>query len=149
MHLRLQRSLPRLTNSKVVFKTFWGHSNRSRRVTVVDISDCQRDFEKKTSSNKYCSFLPLSMIIMVIHDSWFLILEINGYLAASFSRFQIPEKQKLIKTKSQKDQVTWVDQRHVKVKSYEKKQLKLKYHLLRRKYYILKKVLHFRVSAVY
>ena len=43
----------------------------------------------------------------------------------------------------------WSDQRHVKVKSYEKRQLKLNYHLLRRKYYILKKVLYFRVSAVY
>ena len=43
----------------------------------------------------------------------------------------------------------WVDQRHAEVKSYEKQQLKLKYHLLRRKYHILKKVLHFRASAIY
>ena len=63
----------------------------------------------------------------VISDSWFLIL----------------------KTNSQTDQVTWVDQRHVRVKSYEKRQLKLKYHSLRRKYYILKEVLYFKVSAVY
>ena len=59
------------------------------------------------------------------------------------------KRQKLIKTNSQTDQATWFDQRHVKVKSNEKRQLKLKYHLLRRKYYILKKVLHFRVSVVY
>ena len=38
---------------------------------------------------------------------------------------------------------------HVKVKPNEKQQLKLKYHLLRRKYYISKKVLNFKVSAVY
>ena len=72
----------------------------------------------------------------------------NGYLVASFDRFHVIEKQKLTKTNSQIDLVTWVDQRCVIVKSYENRQLKLKYHLLRRKYYILKKVLHFRVSAV-
>ena len=72
----------------------------------------------------------------------------NRYLAASFSDFTFLEKQKLIKTNSQTDQVTWVDQRHVKVKSYEKRQLKLKYYLRRRKYYILKKALHFKGSAV-
>ena len=32
----------------------------------------------------------------------------------------------------------WVDQRHVEAKSYKKLQLKPKYHLLRRKYYVLK-----------
>ena len=34
----------------------------------------------------------------VINDSWFLILKINGFLAASFYRFDVLEKQKLIKT---------------------------------------------------
>ena len=34
----------------------------------------------------------------IINDSWFLILKINGYLAASFNRFHVLEKQKLIKT---------------------------------------------------
>ena len=43
----------------------------------------------------------------------------------------------------------WVDQQYVKVKSYEKQQLKLKYHLLRRKYCNLKKVLHLKAGAVY
>ena len=46
-----------------------------------------------------------------------------------------------MKTNRQKDQVMWVDLDHEKVKSYEKQQLKLKYHLLRRKHYILKKFL--------
>ena len=40
------------------------------------------------------------------------------------------------------------DHRHTKVKPYEEQQLKLKNHLLRRKYYILKKVLHFKISAI-
>ena len=85
---------------------------------------------------------------MLSNDSSFLILKMNGYLAASFYRFHVLVKQKLIKTNEQAEQVTWVDQLQVNVKSYEKRQLKLKYHLLRRTYYILKKVLHFRVSVV-
>ena len=72
----------------------------------------------------------------------------NEYLAASFCGFHVLEKHKLIKTNSQTDEVTWVDHRHVKVKSYEKRQLKLKYHLLKRKYYILKRSLYFKSSAV-
>ena len=40
------------------------------------------------------------------------------------------------------------DHRHMKVKPYEEQQLKLKNHLLRRNYYILKKVLHFKISAI-
>ena len=59
------------------------------------------------------------------------------------------QQQKLIETNSQTDQVTWVYQRYAKEQPYEKRQLKLKYHLLRRKYYILKKVLHFKVRTVY
>ena len=35
----------------------------------------------------------------VINDSWFLILKMNGYLAACFYKFHVLEKQKLIKTK--------------------------------------------------
>ena len=46
------------------------------------------------------------------------------------------EKQNLIKKNSQTDQVMCVDQRQVKVKFYEKRQLK--HHLRRRKYYTLK-----------
>ena len=42
----------------------------------------------------------------------------------------------------------WVDQGHTKGKSYKKQQLKLKYYLLRKKNYTLKKVLNFKVSAV-
>ena len=57
----------------------------------------------------------------VINDSLFLIPRINGYLAVSFHRFHVLEKQKLIKTNNQTDQVTWIDQRHAKVKSYEKR----------------------------
>ena len=80
----------------------------------------------------------------VINDSWFLFLKMNGYLAASFYRFHMLENQKLIKTNSRTDQVT-----SVMVKSYETRQLKLKYHLLRKKYYISKKVLHFKEIVVY
>ena len=75
----------------------------------------------------------------VINDSLFLILKMNGYLAASFNRFHVLEKQKLIKTKNQTDQVTWVDQHQVK--SYEKRQLKLKYHILKTCDYAEKEVL--------
>ena len=70
----------------------------------------------------------------------------NWYLAASFYGFHVLEKQKLIKTNTRTDQVMSVDQRYMKVKSYEKR--RLKYHLPRRKYYILEKVLHFKVSAI-
>ena len=73
----------------------------------------------------------------------------NEYLEASFYKFHVLEKQKLIKTNNQTDQVTRIDQRHAKVKSFEKRQLKLRYNLLKRKYYILNKVLHLKVSAVY
>ena len=48
------------------------------------------------------------------------------------------EKQNLIKKNSQTGQVKRVDQHQVKVKFYEKRQLKLKYHLLGRKYHNLK-----------
>ena len=84
----------------------------------------------------------------VITNSWFLILKMNGYLVASVYTDFMCLKSK--NSSRQTDQVTWVDQRRVKVRSYEKQRLELKYHLLRRKYYyILKKVLHFRVSAVH
>ena len=81
----------------------------------------------------------------VINDSLFLILKMNGYLAASFNRFHVLEKQKLIMTKSQTDQVTWVDQHQVK--SYEKRQLKSKYHLLKTCDYAEKKVLYSEAVA--
>ena len=51
----------------------------------------------------------------VINDSWFLILKINGYLTTCFYKFHMLEKQKLMKTNSQTDQVRWV----CEVKSYE------------------------------
>ena len=60
------------------------------------------------------------MIYAVINDSWFLVLKMNGYLAACFYKFHILEKQKLIKTNSQIDPVM----RDCEVKSYEKRQLK-------------------------
>ena len=69
----------------------------------------------------------------------------NGYLAASFYRFHVLEKQKLIKT-DRRSHVGWPAPREGKV--LWKTTTKIKDHLLRRKYYILKKVLHFRVSAV-
>ena len=81
----------------------------------------------------------------VINDSLFLILQMNRYLAASFNRFYVLEKQKLIKTNSQTDQITWVDQRQVK--SYEKRQLNLKYHLLKTCDYAEKKVLYLEAVA--
>ena len=80
----------------------------------------------------------------VINDSWFLIFKTNGYLVAFLYRFHVLEKQKLIKTNSQTDHVTWDEQRHVKVKYYEKWQLKLKYHL-----YTEKKVLYFKESLTF
>ena len=48
-----------------------------------------------------------------------------------------------IKTNSQTDQVIWVDQCHLKVKSCAKATTKIKVSFAK------KKVLHFRVSAVY
>ena len=45
--------------------------------------------------------------------------------------WKVLQKQKILKTGK-----LWVDQRHLKIKPYEKQQLNLKYHLLRRKYYI-------------
>ena len=67
-------------------------------------------------------------------DTLFLILKRNGYLAASFYRLRVPEKQKLIKTNSQTDQVTWVDRE----KSYERTTTKIEVS------FIGKKVLYFR-----
>ena len=59
----------------------------------------------------------------------------NGYLAACFYKFHVYEKQKLIKTK-QPDKTS-----HVGLWS--------KKYSITKKYYYLKKVLHFKVSAVY
>ena len=76
------------------------------------ITDCQDDFEKGKLHEKHlhinieASFLCLSVYdYVVINDSWFLILKMNGYLAAYFYKFHVLEKQKLIKTKQR---VTWV-----------------------------------------
>ena len=58
---------------------------------------------------------------VVFNDSWFLILKMNGYLAACFYKFHVLGKQKLIKTKQ--------PDRPIRVgswKSYEKRQLKIK-----------------------
>ena len=63
----------------------------------------------------------------------------NGYLAACFYKFHVLEKQKLIKTK-QPDRPSHVG-------SWSK--VLWKTTTKKRKYYILKKVLHFKVSAVY
>ena len=43
----------------------------------------------------------------------------NAYLVASFYRFHMLDKQKLIKKNSQTDQVARIDQRHVKVRFYK------------------------------
>ena len=43
--------------------------------------------------------LPSSVYDCVVNsDSWFLILKMNGYLVACFYKFDVLEKQKLIKT---------------------------------------------------
>ena len=68
----------------------------------------------------------------VISDSWFLVLKMNEFLAASFDRFHGLEKQKFIET-DRPSHVGWPAPREVK--SYKKWQLKLKYHLLTKKYY--------------
>ena len=48
----------------------------------------------------YILKLPSSVYdYVVISDSWFLILKMNGYLVACFYKFHMLEKQKLIKTK--------------------------------------------------
>ena len=48
----------------------------------------------------------------------------NEYLGATFYRFHVAEKPKLINTNSQTDQVTWVDLCNSKVKFYKERQLK-------------------------
>ena len=135
--MRVKKDLSRSTSPKVVFRTFLATPNQ---ITQSCITDCQYDFEKeKHLENTFRSMLKLPSFVYdydAISDSWFLILKANGYLTASFYKFHVLEKQKLIKTSSQTNQVKWDDQRHVNVKSYEKRQLKLKYHLLRRKSYI-------------
>ena len=136
-----------------MFRTFLATLRQIKQSYSSCLTYCQYDFENgKHLQNTFKQTLKLPSSVYdydVINDSLFLILKMNGYTAASFYGFHVLEKQKLIKTNSQTDQVTWVDQRHMKVKSYEKQQLKLKYHLLRRKYYILKKVLYLKVSAAY
>ena len=135
--MRVKKDLSRSTSPKVVFRTFLATPNQ---ITQSCIIDCQYDFEKERHlENTFRSILKLPSSVYdydAISDSCFLILKVNGYLTASFYKFHVLEKQKLIKTSSQTNQVKWDDQRHVKVKSYEKRQLKLKYHLLRRKCYI-------------
>ena len=54
-----------------------------------------------------------------------LILKMNEYLGATFYRFHVAEKPKLINTNSQTDQVTWIDLCNSKVKFYKERQLKL------------------------
>ena len=46
----------------------------------------------------------------------------NGYLEGSFYRFHVLEKQKLIKTNGQTEQLMFADLSQVKVKFYEKRQ---------------------------
>ena len=145
----VKKGLPRLNSSKVMFRTFLTTLKQIMQSYSSCITDCQHDFEKEKhfentfKSIFFKSILKLSSSVYdygVINDSRFLILKVNWYLAASFYRFHVLGKQKLIKTNSQIDQFMWVDQRHVMIKSYEIRQLILKYQLLRRKYYILKKV---------
>ena len=76
---------------------------------------------ENTMKNTFIQILKLPVYdYAVINDSWFLILKMNGCLAACFYKFHVIEKQKLIKTNSQIDRVTRVRE----VKSYEKRQLK-------------------------
>ena len=63
----------------------------------------------------------------------------NGYLVACFYKFHMLEKQKLIKTK-QPDRPS-----HVGLWS----KVLWKTTTKKRKYYILKRVIHFKVTAVY
>ena len=44
--MRLKKDLPRLTSSKVVFRTFWRDSNKQITQSYSSITDCQQDFEK-------------------------------------------------------------------------------------------------------
>ena len=132
--MRLKKGLPRLTSSKAVFRTFLATLKQSYSCWIVD---CRHDFEQgKHLENtfKWKVKLPSSVCgYDVISDSWFLILKMNGYLAASFCRFLVLERQELIKDRKTKSRrlasATW------RQKSYEKRQLKLKYHLLKRKCY--------------
>ena len=81
-------------------------------------------------------------------------------LAVPFYRFNVLEKQKIIKANSLIDQVTWVDQRHVKV--LRKTAIKIKVSITEKKvlYFkekstfqskccILKKVLYLTESFIY
>ena len=81
-------------------------------------------------------------------------------LAVPFYRFHVLEKQKIIKANSLIDQVTWVDQRHVKV--LRKTAIKIKVSITEKKvlYFkekstfqskccILKKVLYLTESFIY
>ena len=84
--------------------------------------------------------LPSSAYDYVVNnDSWFLILKMNGYLAAWFYKFHELQKQKSTTTK-QRDRPSHVS-------SWSK--VLWKATTEKRKYYILRKVLHFKVKAVY
>ena len=88
----------------------------------------------------------------VINDSWFLILKMNGFLAASFCRFHLLEKQKLIKTDRpshvgrpalREGKVLWKMATKIKVSFTEKKVLYFKENFtFQSKCCILKKVLY-------
>ena len=77
----------------------------------------------------------------VIIDSWFLILKMKKNLAVPFYRFHVLEKQKINKANSQIDQVTWVDQHHVKV--LRKTAIKIKASITE------KKVLYFKEKFIF
>ena len=133
MWLQLKMCLLRSTSAKVEFRTFLATLKQITQNYRSFITDCQHGFEKgkhlENAFKKYWSFLRLSVILM-----FSMILGSNP-----FYRFKVLEKQRLIKENSQTDQVKWIYKSHAKIK----------HHLLRRKYYILKKVWHFRVSAIY
>ena len=80
----------------------------------------------KTPSNKYIIeasfFLCLFYDYNAINDSWFLIYQMNGWLVGTYQLLlntHTKKEQKLIK----KDKPSQVDQRHMKVNSYQKQQL--------------------------
>ena len=104
--MRLKESTP-IDHLKIVFRTFLATLKQITQSYSSCITDCQHDFEKgKHLQNIFKQTLKLPSFVYdydVINDSLFLILKMNGYLAASFYRFHVLEKQRLINQDKQPD----------------------------------------------
>ena len=127
--MRLKEGLPQLTSSKVVFRTFLVTLKQTDHAELQYLYNWLSTwFWKGKTSWKHPQInLEASFFCLWLWCyQWFPVLNLYDECVPSFYRFHVLKKQNVIKTNSQTDQVTWVDQRHVKVKSYENRQLKLK-----------------------